>query len=471
MRISIRFFVAVVLPVFAPFFAYPVVNVSGGLEESLAGTDLSALSALTVSGSMDARDFQLIREEMPNLSSLDISGVEITEYSDKKPLLGNYAGFDAGELPPFCLSGTKLQEVVLPASLVSVGDGAFAGCVELKSVDLPASVGEIGDMAFSGCRSLASVKGYGKLTRTGDFSFSRCISLSSVDLPALSVIGCHAFSQCSSLRSFGFAASLSQIGEGAFMGASLEKADLSGCGSLQTVGAWAFADNDALSEVVLPSGVESLGDGAFFYNTSLRRVQLPQGMVRINDFLFAGGKLMTDSGILPESLREIGDYALSDWRSITEIIIPENVEHIGSGAFRNQKSLYKIESLAAEPPALGEDVWANVDKSCVTLSVPENSEAGYRSAEQWRDFFNAASAVSSVESGLSVSVSDNTLVLESAVEIKEAALFDVSGVLLSLKEPRSQTADFYLGGYSANVYIVRCVLDGGKVETLKIARN
>ena len=261
------------------------------------------------------------------------------------------------------------------------------------------------------------------------------------------------------------------IGEGAFMGTALESVDLSACGSLDVIGAWAFADNDRLAEVVLPSGLESLGDGAFFYNVSLGKVVLPQGLVRINDFTFTGGKLMDDSGFLPVSLREIGDYALSDWRSLTEIIIPENVEYIGTGAFRNQNALYKVEAMPVEPPVLGEDVWKNVDKSTVKLVVPENSEVAYRAADQWKDFFNAASAVNSVESDIKAIVNGNILTLTSGVVIREASLYDLNGILLSVDNSPAETVDFYLGGYGGNVYIVRCVLDNDKVELLKIVRD
>ena len=210
---------------------------------------------------------------------------------------------------------------------------------------------------------------------------------------------------------------------------------------------------------------------AFSGYASLTKVVLPQGLVRINDFTFTGGKLMDDSGFLPASLKEIGDYALSDWRSLTEIIIPENVEYIGTGAFRNQNALYKVEAMPVEPPVLGEDVWKNVDKSTVKLVVPENSEVAYRAADQWKDFFNAASAVNSVESDIKAIVNGNILTLTSGVVIREASLYDLNGILLSVDNRPAETDDFYLGGYGGNVYIVRCVLDNDKVELLKIVRD
>lgn len=471
MKIVLKKVVAVALSIVTAVYAYPVECVPGGLESSLSGQNLASLTSLTVTGSMDARDFRFIQSEMPGLAALDLSGVDVVEYSGKKPLFGNYVSFENDELPPFCFAGMRLQAVSLPRSLASVGDGAFAGCTQLRSVEIPAGVVAVGDMAFSGCASLEAVKSYSGLVSVGDYAFSKCASLSSVDFPSLTYIGSHAFNLCASLKSFVFAPSLMRIGDSAFENSGLESVDLSQCGSLAEIGAWAFADNAALRSVVLPDGIESLGDGAFFYNTALGSIELPEGVVRINDFTFAGNKLMADSKFLPASLKEVGDYALSDWRSLVEIIIPENVEYIGTGAFRNQSSLRRIEALPAAPPSLGDDVWENVAKWRVDLIVPGNSETAYRAAEQWMDFFNASASVNFEEALIKAAVADGNLVLESSDVITEAVLYSVNGTLLSVKRQQSETVDFYLGGYTGSLYVVRCVLDNGKVEILKIVRD
>ena len=471
MKIVVKKVVAVALSIVTAVYAYPVECVPGGLESSLSGQNLASLTSLTVTGSMDARDFRFLQSEMPGLAALDLSGVDIVEYSGRKPVFGNYLSFKQDELPPFCLAGMKLQSVVLPRSLVSVGDGAFSGCAQLRGVEIPANVVSVGDMAFSGCSSLETVKSYSGLVEVGEYAFSKCSMLSSVDLPSLAHIGSSAFSFCASLKSFVFTSSLVRIADGAFEGAGLESVDLSMCNSLTEIGAWAFADNGSLRSVVLPFGLESLGDGAFFYNTALGSIELPEGVVRINDFTFAGNKSMADSKFLPASLKDIGDYALSDWRSLVEIIIPENVEYIGTGAFRNQSSLRRIEALPAEPPSLGDEVWANVAKWRVDLIVPGNSETAYRTAGQWMDFFNASVPADFEEALIKATVADGNIVLESSAVINEAALYSINGTLLSVKRPRSESVDFYLGGYTGGIYVVRCVLDNGKVEILKIVRD
>lgn len=51
----------------------------------------------------------------------------------------------------------KMELVVLPSSVTSIGKGAFQNCNNLKSVVIPSSVTRINASVFSGCKSLLSV--------------------------------------------------------------------------------------------------------------------------------------------------------------------------------------------------------------------------------------------------------------------------------------------------------------------------
>ena len=49
---------------------------------------------------------------------------------------------------------TALKELVLPQTLIDIGERAFAYCSQLRSITIPASVGHISDDAFAGCHDL-----------------------------------------------------------------------------------------------------------------------------------------------------------------------------------------------------------------------------------------------------------------------------------------------------------------------------
>lgn len=446
------------------------VETSSGKLEALMGNDAATVTELTLTGTMDARDFKFISESMPSLSTLDLGGVTIEEYSDKEPLFANFTYYPANELPKYSLMGTSLTSVTLPSSLTSVGEASFAGCQELTEIIVPSTVTEIGAYAFSGDAKLSAVKGCENVTKVGEYAFSHDNLLASVSvMPKLENIGVYAFLDSKLLTSFSFVPTLQTIGEGAFSGSGLATADMSGCQSLSVIGAWAFADNSSLNEVKLPQTVSAIGDGAFFYSTSLQGISVPTGVVRINDFAFMGGKTMT-SIELPEGLKEIGDYAFSDWQNVKKILVPSTVEYIGERAMRNWDSLEELTSRAITPPTLGDAVWENVDPDRVELRVPDTSTLAYHNAEQWKEFFKSSSAQQLASDGIRVTVSGDLVTITSNKDITLAQLFDMSGIMLASVRPDAVQSEFDLSNFSGKAYVVRCVI-GGNEQIIKISRQ
>lgn len=122
---------------------------------------------------------------------------------------------------------TGAVSVIIPDSITSIGEGAFAGnqtltsvtfgynailstlekgafhdCTALTAIQIPASVTKIGASVFSGCTALSSVtfaEG-AQLTFLGDYAFMDCTALSTISLPdPLTYIGMGAFFDCSNL--------------------------------------------------------------------------------------------------------------------------------------------------------------------------------------------------------------------------------------------------------------------------------
>lgn len=85
-NINEKDFLAILLLAAATPWGGAVETASGKLS-TVIGEDAVSVTELSLTGTMDARDFKYISDSMPQLSVLDISGVTIEEYSDREPCL------------------------------------------------------------------------------------------------------------------------------------------------------------------------------------------------------------------------------------------------------------------------------------------------------------------------------------------------------------------------------------------------
>ena len=116
-----------------------------------------------------------------------------------------------------CLGCVLLTTVILPSSLLSIGQYAFHGCESLRKITLPKSLSSIGRCCFWGCSKLESIVFPNSVTTFGDSALAHCTSLSEVILPnSLTAIPCNTFSHCNSLKSLVTPDSETSIGMSAF---------------------------------------------------------------------------------------------------------------------------------------------------------------------------------------------------------------------------------------------------------------
>ena len=164
--------------------------------------------------------------------------------------------YSKAEIDVYCgmmLRQYKSQEesIRLPYGLTSIGVYTFKSCREtLKRIVIPDTVIEIGEGAFSRCRRL-----------------------SEVSLPnAIHTISKNLFYQCG-LKHIDLPASVKRIGRCAFFMTALEAIELP-C-NLQVVGADAFSMCYRLHSVILPESIKIIEDGAFSDCPFLEKIVIP----------------------------------------------------------------------------------------------------------------------------------------------------------------------------------------------------
>ena len=135
---------------------------------------------------------------------------------------------------------TEITNLIIPNSVTSIGNAAFAGCSSLTSITIPNSVTSIGDGAFYLCYGLTSVTIPNSVTSIGGSAFEGCSGLTSITIPnSVTSIGDYAFCDCSGLTSITIPNSVTSIGN------------------------WAFSNCSGLTSVTIGSGVTSIGERAF----------------------------------------------------------------------------------------------------------------------------------------------------------------------------------------------------------------
>ena len=381
--------------------AVVVENMAGELSSRLTDTKVTEL---TITGSLDARDFKYMADKCNDLTAVDLSGAKILAYEGTEPVFGQQITYQANEIPQTSFFGKPLTSVALPSSVRIVGYAAFAGCEGITQIEFPASLDSISGYAFSatGFSTLALPT---TVTKIGEGAFSRCEKLTSATIEAghigakaffddaaltdvkfgsgVTAIGNGAFAGCKSLATLRWsdATQLALIGSEAFIATQMSDAALAKFQKLSALGAWAYAGTP-VEEVTLPESVREVGDGAFFYATHVTNLVLPSKVTKVAPYLTAGTNV-ANTNIWGNDITRIGDFALYNLSDIDRLTIPSQVTYIGTKAMAGMTGLTRITAKPSTVPLLGHDVWAGVEQKKVELAA---ASANYLSAMQWNEF-------------------------------------------------------------------------------------
>ena len=161
------------------------VETAGTLSTLISDAEKYTIEELTITGELNGTDFRLIREMAGNdylgqptngmLKKLDISGANIVEggekYLDTDRVTSSTGTFTqmGGDFFHFGTQNNvlgnslfagcgKLEEIVLPNSITSIGEYVFWYCLNLKALEIPENVSSIGSDFVYGPNQL------GKLT-------------------------------------------------------------------------------------------------------------------------------------------------------------------------------------------------------------------------------------------------------------------------------------------------------------------
>ena len=302
-------------------------------------------------------------------------------------------------------------EVVIPNSVIHLGDDTFRSCTNLNSVVFGNALPKIGWAAFKGCTSLEHISPLPEsLTRIYDCAFEGCSQLSGTIVipPLITQIDEKVFNSCN-ITSVVIPEGVTKIKRGAFAGCPLDSLYISssvtsisvddsygigafrGCSRLQSIivnEANPVYDSrgncNALIETatnkllkgglgtVIPEDVKIIGPYAFD-NNEMTDITIPSSIERLEEGAFFGCNLSTIT--LPSSVSYIGDKALC-CNSLTSIICDSN------------NPPYAYNTIGWDGPInsfLCSYYW--VDKT-IPIYIPIGTTETYQNASGWNYFTN-----------------------------------------------------------------------------------
>lgn len=166
----------------------------------------------------------------------------------------------------------QLEEVTMGNEVKKIGQEAFAGCFKMKTIHLSDSLQEIGLRAFNFCESLEALELPSSLRNIEMEAFGNCISLKSLNIPdGVQAIPPGTFDRCSSMEELYIPSSVTKIGAGSklmpqYVG---ERTGLEDCDNLTIYGAAGsaaekyaqekditFVEDESMQSTVIPDSEE-----------------------------------------------------------------------------------------------------------------------------------------------------------------------------------------------------------------------
>ena len=173
---------------YAPSQVSKTVNVTaGGLSAALTHAELITVTNLTVTGTIDARDFVTMRDSATALTIINLSDACITAYTGSKGPDYLSTSYYANHIPSrafFTDHSWRITSISMPSTVVSIGDYAFGYCTGLTSITIPSSVTSINFGAFEYCSGLTTITFPPLVKIIGNFSFFQCSRLTSINIPS-----------------------------------------------------------------------------------------------------------------------------------------------------------------------------------------------------------------------------------------------------------------------------------------------
>jgi hypothetical protein len=346
----------------------------GELKTVLEDKETDA-DSLIVHGQIDYSDIDTACKlsDLGKLVYLDLKDCKIRDYA-----IPNNAFSPTAE-------NVSFKEIVLPDSVIGIGEYAFANLKSLERINMPKLLKKLGKGVFSGCTRLHAdpLEIPEDVEQIPIQCFMDCSSIKQIIVPSgIKTIGAASFIR-SGLESINLPEGLDSIGDGAFENTNLASIEIPS--TIKKLDSYIFSGCLKLKSIKVSEGVTFIPSNFASNNVQLERVEIPSTVTSIANNAFTGC-ISLKSINLNEGLKTIEDEAF--WNcSLETLVLPSTLEYLGIDAIGYCTNLKELYSKAIIPPKGDENqrAFKGTDNS-IPVYIPIGAYESYVYSPYWKYF-------------------------------------------------------------------------------------
>ncbi|MCI6616952.1 leucine-rich repeat protein [Ruminococcus sp.] len=289
----------------------------------------------------------------------------------------------------------EYETIILPGSLINIGNNAFKECCNLSNITIPKNVTDIGCDAFTDC-NLSEVTIPANVKNIGEHAFGYTHPFNydtltyeyfKIDNFTIKGIKGTAAEQYATDNGFNFIDisgtyddPSTQYDYTILEDGTIQLTKYNGNDTdveipfeingqkVTSIGNNAFSECNTIYSIVIPDSVTSIGNAAFSNCSTLESISIPDSVTSIGNAAFSNCSTL-ESISIPDSVESIGSSAFSWCERLKNIIIPDSVTIINDYTFFGCEKLESI-TISNNVTSIGNSAFMNC-YSLLELSIPD----------------------------------------------------------------------------------------------------